>query len=62
MFLSGAVSHDFGRWYFNSSKQFVTKAILAYVDELKQWLSTIESDLSPDYRDLFPPNINLVQL
>jgi len=31
------------------------------VDELKQWLSTIESDLSPDYRDRFPPTIYLVQ-
>ena len=61
MFWSGAVSHDLRRRYFNSSKQFGTKAILAHVDELKQWLSTIESDLSPDYRDRFPRNIYLVQ-
>ena len=61
MFWSGAVSHDFGRSYFNYSKQFGTKDILAHVYELKQWLSTIESDLSPDYRDRFPPNIYLVQ-
>jgi hypothetical protein len=31
------------------------------VDELKQWLSAIESGISPDYRDRFPPNIYLVQ-
>ena len=61
MFWSGAVSHDLRRRYFNSSKQFGTKAILAHVDELKQWLSTIEYDLSPDYRDRFPRNIYLVQ-
>ena len=61
MFWSGAVSHDLRRRYFNSSKQFGAKAILAHVDELKQWLSTIEYDLSPDYRDRFPRTIYLVQ-
>jgi hypothetical protein len=42
-------------------EDILAKAILAHVDELKQWLSTIESGLSPDYRDRFPPNIYLVQ-
>ena len=39
----------------------MTKDILAHADELKQWLSTIESDLSPDYRGRFPPTICLAQ-
>ncbi len=53
---------------FNWSEQItdlfdiiLEKVVLAHIDELKNWLSSIERGNPPNLRERFPPNIYLVQ-